>query len=86
VSAMIEAFMIVPGDLVDLEGDKYADPKSDNVSLQCEYMSVVHVEQETPQCVAVAFECFDVVGFPTYHKLRVVRGVGFVNPISPDGV
>ncbi len=82
MSAMIEAFMIVPGDIVDLEADKYADPDHDNVLLQCEYVEVGFVDQETPQCVVIGFESFDHVGFPTHHMLRVRRGVGFVNSIT----
>lgn len=73
MSAMIEAFMIVSGDIVDLEGDKYADPDNDNVRFQSEYMEVVYVEdQETPRCVVIGFGGFDHVGFPLYHKLKVV--------------
>lgn len=70
---MIEAFMLVPGDRVDLEGDRYADPEGNNAVLQCEYVEVICVEQETPECVAIGFECFDMVGFPTHHKLKVVN-------------
>lgn len=59
------------GDLVDLEGDRYADPDSDNVALQYLYLEVGAVEQETPECVLISFESFDAVGFPTNHELRV---------------
>lgn len=82
MSALIAAFQIVPGDLVDLEGDQYADPGNDNTHLQSELVEVACVEQETPRCVAIGFEGFDVVGFPTHHLLRVKRGVGFVTPIT----
>ena len=69
---MINACQIVAGDMIDLEGDKYADPDRGNVSLQCQYMEAALVEQETPECTVIGFEGFDRVGFPTHHKLKVV--------------
>lgn len=61
------------GAMVDLEGDKYADPKRDHPGLACEYQTVVSVEIETDSCVAIGFEGFDVVGFPRDHLLGVVH-------------
>jgi hypothetical protein len=61
-----------PGDLVDLEGDPFADPDRANVSLASEFQRVATVDRETPNCVAVGFEGFDAVGFPAGHHVRVV--------------
>lgn len=60
------------GDLVDLEGDPYADPRRDHPEFEFEYQEVLTVEQETPECVAVGFD-FDVIGFPTNHVLTVME-------------
>jgi hypothetical protein len=51
------------GDMVDLEGDPWADPDHDPV-LAYEYASVHEVTFEGPNIVAVCFD-HDVVGFPT---------------------
>ncbi len=64
------------GDLVDLENDKYADPDNDNHWMPYLLGEVAEVTQETPACVAIAFEYFDIVGFPTGHELDVVGRVG----------
>jgi len=58
------------GDYVDLEGDKYADPNN-SPFLQSEYVIVAeNPKQETENCVAVGFESFDVVGFPSDHMVK----------------
>ena len=64
------------GDLVDLAGDKYADDGTNDATLAFEYVEVVEVVQETPTCVAVGFEGFDVVGFPPDHVVKVYRPEG----------
>ena len=62
-----------PGDLVDLQHDPFADPQSRHPLFEFEGAVVSSVERETPSCVAVCFEGFDVVGFPAHHRLRVLR-------------
>ncbi len=57
------------GDLVDLGGDRYADPSGANPLLDYELMRVISAERETDTCVAVYFEDFDMVGFPVGHPL-----------------
>lgn len=59
------------GDMVDLEGDTYADPQLEHGEFASELQTVATVERETPDCVAIGFEGFDVVGFPLDHLLRV---------------
>jgi hypothetical protein len=59
------------GDLVDLEGDEYADPNRDHIEFECEYQVVCFHELETKDCVAIGFEGFDIVGFPPCHMLEV---------------
>jgi hypothetical protein len=59
------------GDQVDLEGDKFADPRLDKPALQSEYQRVVSVERESTNCIAVAFEGFDLIGFPPDHRVKV---------------
>jgi hypothetical protein len=59
-----------PGDLVDLEGDKYADPNN-NPTFQCLYAMVIDTKRESRECIAVEFDGFDVVGFPPNHTVEV---------------
>jgi hypothetical protein len=66
------AMDVLVGDVLDLEGDPFADPNRDNPSLQCEYQTVIEVESETPYCVRLAFDGL-AVGFPYGHHLRYVR-------------
>lgn len=61
------------GDLVDLEGNLYADPDGTSDLLRFELVEVVSVEREEPWCVAVGFEGFDVVGFPPDTLLKMRR-------------
>lgn len=67
----IPAHMIQVGDLVDLEGDAYADPRSDNPYFRCELATVASIDAETSNCIAIGVEGFDVVGFPADHLLNV---------------
>ena len=62
---------IKPGMQVDLEGDPYADPEQDNQAFVCCYHEVSQVVREASGCVAIAFEGFDLVGFPPEHLLSV---------------
>lgn len=64
---------LVEGDMVDLSNDPHADRAGGNPALEMELQLVADVEVETLECVAVGFEGFDVVGFPTTHLLRVGR-------------
>lgn len=58
------------GDLVDLEGDAYADD-GEHPTLEFEYALVVGPnERETDECYRVDFD-HDSVGFPIDH--RVIR-------------
>ena len=60
------------GDMIDLEGDVYADPGCDHPWMESEYAIVTEVDHETSECVAIGFEGFDLVGFPVQHPLRRV--------------
>ena len=61
------------GDLVDLEKDPFADPKGDHPQFEDELYKVVDITVETPNCIAIAFEGFDIVGFPPDHLVKVRR-------------
>ena len=61
---------LVVGDMVDLAGDHYADPKRDQPALECEYQIVSWLEVETPACICVFFEGF-VCGFPPEHLVKL---------------
>lgn len=59
------------GDMVDLEGDRFADPTRDKPCLEFEYQTICEINRETPTCIAVGFEGFDIVGFPPDHTVTV---------------
>lgn len=59
------------GDLVDLERDRFADPTGEHDEFQFEYYEVIEITHETADCIAVAFEGFDIVGFPPDHLVSV---------------
>jgi hypothetical protein len=61
-----------PGQLVDLAGDPFADPHQDHPRYEWEFMEVVEVERESPNCIRVAFED-DSIGFPPSHVLKVIK-------------
>ena len=74
----IQARDLRVGDMVDLEGDKYADLLRNHPAFESELQEVCSIEREIGawgECFAVGFEGFDVVGFPPDHKLRVDRRV-----------
>lgn len=58
------------GDLVDLQGDRYADNGS-HPELEFEYCEVDTVERETADCIRVDFLNI-CVGFPPDHRVEVV--------------
>lgn len=62
---------LLPGMLVDLENDEYADPNQDNTLFECEYMEVFEVEEETDDCIAVSFNGQNIIGFPPNHEVNV---------------
>jgi hypothetical protein len=59
------------GDLVDLEGDPFADPRRDRIAFATEYQTVEAVVRETARCVAVYILDVDCFGFPPGHHVRV---------------
>jgi hypothetical protein len=69
------------GDMVDLEGDKYADQNRDHPTFESEYVMVASIERETPACLVVGFEGFDMVGFPPDHLLPVA----LASVLKPEG-
>jgi hypothetical protein len=68
--AMIEARNVMTGDLLDLEGDKFADPKGDNPFYQSEFVEVYSAEAETLDCVRIDF-CNLSIGFPSDHLIGI---------------
>ena len=69
----VRAEDIRPGDVVDLEGDRYADPNGEDVSFRHEHAIVSNVERETPECVRLDL-ADESYGFPvTHHLTRITR-------------
>ena len=62
---------LLPGDLIDLEGDAFADPNNDSPCYDCEYGVVAAIEHETPDCVRVDLEGGPSIGFPPSHRLTI---------------
>ena len=69
---LVKVEELAENDMVDLAGDIYADPDN-SPDFEMEYVTVAEVEQETPECVTVSFEGFDLVGFPVGHLIPVIR-------------
>ena len=61
------------GDMVDLQGDKHADPNGDHPEYEFEYVSVIGTERETPGCVRVDFSDGGSRGFPPGHELKLAE-------------
>lgn len=70
MSATKRADAVVIGDRLDLEGDRYADPESENVSHRHEYAEVMTRDLETPECVALGGDGW-WVGFPVAHLVKL---------------
>jgi hypothetical protein len=60
-----------PGQLVDLDGDEFADHLLEPRRYEWELTEVCAVERETAACIRVDFEN-DSVGFPPAHELKVL--------------
>lgn len=66
------------GDLIDLAGDPYADPKGNNPTFEFEYVNVGDLygesagEQETPKCYRLDYDGGSC-GFPTGHRVRKIN-------------
>lgn len=71
MGAYVRADAVKPGDLIDLEGDAYADPAGADPTYPYELAMVADLELETPGCVAVGFEGAGVIGFPPEHLLKL---------------
>lgn len=69
---MVRADQIRQGDIVDLYGDKYADPDEDpGKCYEFENVPVIEIPvAETPNCVLIYFDGA-AVGFPPEHELKV---------------
>lgn len=61
-----------PGDLIDLEGDKFVDPGANIPKFASQYQLLNAVDHETPKCVAVWIDGHDCVGFPPDHVLKTI--------------
>ncbi len=73
------------GMTVDLEGDEFADPNNDSITLEHLYQEVHDVIRETPNCVLVTFD-FDAVGFPPDHEIFVRDNEPIANWCAQCGV
>jgi hypothetical protein len=61
---------LIPGDMVDLEGDTFADPDL-CPAFECELCLVAGSEQETPKCIRIDFEGLNSIGFPPNHRVKI---------------
>lgn len=61
------------GDLIDLQGDRFADPSESNPDtgwMEFELAKVLEIDRETESCIAVYFDSI-TVGFPPDHVVSV---------------
>jgi hypothetical protein len=59
------------GDMLDLEGDRWADPNRSNTLFEFEYQVVWFIERETPNCTVVFLKDGGAFGFPPDHSVLV---------------
>lgn len=72
MTQMTKASQIVPGDILDLEGDPYADDPNDEMQFpnQYQYAVVEAVEQETDYCVVIYTVENGNFACPPSHRLK----------------
>lgn len=70
VPAEIAVRDLHPGDQLDLQDDDIADPDGDDTMLEHEYVTVVSLEQESPDCIRVDGENHSF-GFSPDHVVKV---------------
>lgn len=65
------------GDMLELQGDRYADPNGDEAILGDQFVVALHdALRETPECTTLHLGDFDLVGFPVGHLVRVMGNDG----------
>lgn len=60
---------LLVGDLVDLEGDKFADKDGEHPEFESEYSTVYEIVRESDKCIVVYFDNF-TCGFPPDHRVK----------------
>lgn len=61
-----------PGDMIDLFGDRFADPNRDpSLAFEFEYQPVYALDREADDCIAVYCDNF-ACGFPPDHLIPTV--------------
>ncbi|AXK43829.1 hypothetical protein [Erythrobacter aureus] len=73
IPRLVAAKNIREGDVLDLEGDEFADrPTDDHANnFEYEYQPVHEVERETADCIRIGGDGW-LVGFPEDHLLKVI--------------
>ena len=71
---LVRADQIRLGDVVDFEGDQYADPKDSDHFYGWEFENAVitEIERETPDCIMLGGDAF-AFGFPPDHLIKRLR-------------
>lgn len=69
-SCYVRADRIKEGDLLDLEGDLYADPEWNTDNLTYEFQEVFEIERERDDCI-VLHTSYGSFGFPPDHLIEV---------------
>lgn len=68
---LVRADQLRPEDLVDLQGDEFADPGGNEQAYQFEYVQVIGSELETEECLRVDLESCGATGMPPSHRVRL---------------
>ena len=58
------------GDMLDLAGDKYADPDNSNTFFEYQYAEVMDLVNETPSCICIYTEA-GAFGMPPEHLVKL---------------
>jgi hypothetical protein len=69
---MVPVSSLRAGDIVDLAGDRYADPTGDRVDFEFENVIIGAVIPEAPTCTVLCIDGVDRFGFPPDHPVKLV--------------
>lgn len=79
IPVMIPVSEVTVGDMLDLEGDAFADPKHDNIALEHEVAVVLEIKHKAPDCIALYCDGI-ACGFPPDHMVKLL---GHDNEVTP---
>lgn len=68
---LVAAKDLKQGMIMDWEGDKYADPHSEEPLFASEYQEVHQIDRESG-CITITSASNEICGFPPDHMIKVI--------------